>query len=171
MKSFRKYLFVVILLFCNLLCFAYEKLNLKGYIGSELSVPNKASDIIPDIKIRLSFLDSFKTGLRLSWNGKVIIYTGNITFSGTVSALKNPDFSFIADRFFCFFCNWYFCFFAVLFWFCFFFSDFCFLPFGDKTWFIFSDNSNRKKRIFYCIYNTFFVKKNINYICKYFWGL
>ncbi len=95
MKSFRKYLFVVILLFCNLLCFAYEKLNLKGYIGSELSVPNKASDIIPDIKIRLSFLDSFKTGLRLSWNGKVIIYAGNITFSGTVSALKNPDFSLV----------------------------------------------------------------------------
>ena len=95
MKVFRKYFFVVILLFCNLLCFAYEKLNLKGYIGSELSVPNKTSDMIPDVKIRLSFLDSFKTGLRLSWNGKVIIYAGNITFSGTVSVLKNPDFSLV----------------------------------------------------------------------------
>lgn len=87
---------MVLVLFCSQGIFGESKSKFDGYGGTEISIPSKIRGVVPDIKFRLGALlgkRELHGGFRFSWAGRTTVYVGNLVFSGTVSTLKNPDFS------------------------------------------------------------------------------
>lgn len=105
--SMEKRIYAFALLACclRLPVFAESAMSGGGHVGAELSVPGASRGAIPAIKLRLgfpaefspdfaeAFPDAVRGGLRLSWGGRANVYAGNLSLSGTVSVLRNPDFS------------------------------------------------------------------------------
>lgn len=101
----RKKLFLSFAFFFVVAKVLYAEVSLvSGSSGLDFSFPFGKNQFVPDVQFKIGMpfelypacnleLDKMDIGLKLQWKSRLSIFAGTLVHSGTVSLLKNPDFS------------------------------------------------------------------------------